>query len=104
MITQRRVFQGKVGQAAAIVGKIKEIQRMLAGQGWPAGRIYTDLFSGQTDRVAWELDMESLAAMDTAFQMTGLDTATQQAFGKWFSELTPLIEGAAVELWTRQDV
>lgn len=103
MITQRRVFQAKVGQAPAVVAKVKEFQQLMQGRGLGVGRIYTDLYSGHTDRVAWEMDVESLGAMEAALQMTTTAPATQRAFAKWFSELAPLIEGATVELWTLED-
>ena len=103
MIIQRRVFQAKVGQAAAVVAKVREYEALMQQRGWPAGRIYTDLYSGHTDRVAWEIDMESLAHMESAFNIEVLDPASQKAFAQWFEGLTPLIEGATVELWTREE-
>ncbi len=64
MVTQRRVFQAKPGQSGAVVAKMKEFQPILERQGDPTPRIYTDLLSGNTDRVVWEFDIESLSALE----------------------------------------
>ena len=103
MITERRVFQAKVAQAGAVVAKIKEFQELTKNTGWPAGRVYTDLVSGHTDRVAWEADLGSLGELESTQQSIMQSPASQRLFAKWFGELTPLIEGATVELWTRED-
>ena len=103
MIIQRRVFQAKVGQAAAVVAKVREYEALMQQRGWPAGRIYTDLYSGHTDRVAWEIDLESLGQMEAAFQAAVQDAASQKVFAQWFEGLKPLIEGATVEMWTREE-
>ena len=103
MIVERRVFQAKVGQASAVVAKIREFQTLVGASSWPPGRIYTDLYSGHTDRVAWEVDIESLGQMESLLKASLQKAASQKAFAKWFEGLTPLIEGATVELWTRQE-
>ena len=97
MIVERRVFQAKVGQSGAVVGKLKEAENLFSGVGLPSGRIYTDYFSGATDRVAWEIVIESLGAFEGL--MSAID-AEAAAFGAWFGELSALIEGANVEHWT----
>ncbi len=99
MITQRRVFQAKLGAAGAVVAKMKEFQPILEKHGGLGSRIYTDLYSGDTDRVVWEFDIESLAKLES-FDREG---SQDPAFGKWFEGLKPLIKGATVELWTRED-
>jgi len=102
MITQRRLFQAKVGQAGHVVAKIKEFESSFERFGGSTNRIYTDMLSGKTDRVVWEFDTESLTSLESTFQEVGQDPEYQKAFGKWFQELLPLIESATVELWKRE--
>jgi hypothetical protein len=103
MIVERRVFQAKPGAAATVVAKLKEFQPLLKRSGGPATRIYADHYSGRTDRVAWEFDHESLAALEAFEQKLMEQPETLRAYETWFSGLTPLIEGASVELWKRED-
>lgn len=103
MITQRRVFQAKPGMGGAVVAKMKEFDAISSNQDGPPRRIYSDLFSGRTDRVAWEFDVESLAHLETMFRETTQDAGTRKAYEDWYEGLKPLIEGATVELWIRQD-
>ena len=56
MITQRRVFQAKPGAAGSVVAKMKEFQAIFEKHGGPACRYYTDVLSGNTDRVVGEFD------------------------------------------------
>ena len=101
MITQRRVFQAKIGQAGQVVTKMQEFQPWFEKHGGPTSRIYTDLFSGKTDRVVWEFDAESLGKLESIFWEAGQDPDYQKAYGNWYESLMPLIEGATVELWNR---
>ena len=96
MIVERRVFQAKVGQSGAVVGKLKEAENLFRGVGLPTGRVYTDYFSGATDRVAWEIEVENLGALEG---MMGALDAEAAKFEAWFGELSALIEGATVEHW-----
>ena len=59
MITQRRVFRAKPGASGAVVNNLKEFQPIVERGGGPLRRIYTDLLSGETDRVVWEFDFAS---------------------------------------------
>jgi hypothetical protein len=65
MITQRRVFQAKTGAAGAVVAKMKEFQSIFEKSGGSASRIYTDYYSGRTDRVVWEFDVENLGKLES---------------------------------------
>jgi hypothetical protein len=103
MIIERRVFQAKPGAAAAVVAKLKEFQPLLERSGGPPTRVYTDHYSGRTDRVAWEFDYESLAAQEAFEQALMEQPEALRDYETWFSGLTPLIEGATVELWKRED-
>ena len=102
MITQRRVFQAKIGQAGQVVAKMKEFQPSFEKYGGPTTRIYTDLFSGNTDRVVWEFDAESLGKLESIFWAAGQDPDYQKAFENWYEGLKPLIEMATVELWNKE--
>jgi len=102
MITQRRVFQSKIGQAGQVVAKMKEFQPFFEKHGGPTSRIYTDLLSGNTDRIVWEFDTENLSSLESIFWTAGKDPDYQKAYESWFEGLKPLIEGASVELWNRE--
>ena len=99
MITQRRVFQAKPGAAGAVVAKMKDFQPIFESQGGPPCRIYTDLLSGHTDRVVWEFQIENLTALESLFWAASQDAEYQKSYEDWYQDLTPLIEGATVELW-----
>jgi hypothetical protein len=103
MITQRRVFQAKVGAADAVVAKIKEFESSMSKRGFPKGRVYTDFHSGRTDRVAWEVDVESLAEFEKAASVITQDAEAMKFYETWYEGLKPLIEGANVSLWSRAD-
>lgn len=102
MITQRRVFRAKPGAAAAVVAKMKEFQPILEKLVGPAYRIYTDFYSGHTDRVVWEFDIESLSKLEDMDRAIAQSNEYRKAFESWFEGLRPLIEGAKVELWNRE--
>jgi hypothetical protein len=99
MITERRVFQAKTGEAASVVAKLKEAHPMLEKLGYSTGRIYTDFYSGRTDRVVWEFDHEKLDSLENLEQGLGKDAELLKTFNNWFAGLKGLIEGAEVELW-----
>ncbi len=101
MITQRRVFQAKPGAAGAVVAKMKEFQPIFEKHGGSATRIYTDLYSGRTDRIAWEYDVESLSELED-FDKVLKKPEVSKDFGRWYQGLMPLIEGAIVELWNKE--
>ncbi len=102
MITERRVFQAKIGEATAVVAKLREAQPMLAKFGYKVGRIYTDYYSGQADRVVWEIDHESLGNLESLEQGLSKDAELLKAFEDWFAGLKMLIDGATVELWRQE--
>ncbi len=102
MITQRRVFQAKPGAAAAVVARMKEFQPIYEKHAGPASRIYTDLYSGRTDRVVWEFDAESLGSLQSMDWEASKNAEFQKAYERWFEGLKALIEGATVELWNRE--
>ena len=102
MITERRIFQAKTGEAGAVLAKIKEAQPIQEKLGSPSSRVYTDFYSGRTDRVVWELDHESIGMIETFYQTMSRDQEFTKFFETWFKELQSLIEGATVELWHRE--
>jgi hypothetical protein len=102
MITQRRVFQAKPGEAGAVVAKMKEFQPILRKTSGTESRIYTDLYSGYTDQVVWEFDIESLSNLENFDKELLQGDEIRKAFEHWFEGLQPLIVGAKVELWNRE--
>ena len=102
MITERRVFQAKTGEATAVVAKLKEAQPMLEKLGYPAGRIYTDYYSGRSDRVVWEFDHKDLSDLENLEQGLSQNAELVKVFENWFGGLKSVIEGAKVELWRRE--
>ncbi len=102
MITQRRVFRAKTGMGSSVVTKMKEFQSIFDKQGGPQCRIYTDLLSGETDRVVWEFDVESLTALEQLFWAASQDPGYQREYESWYDGLKPLIEVATVELWNQE--
>ena len=103
MITQRRVFQAKSGSSGGVVAKMKEFQPIFEQAGGPAARIYTDFFSGPTDRVVWEFDVDNLAALENVFWAASQNAEYQAAYESWYAGLAPLLEGATVEIWNREN-
>ena len=99
MVPQRRVFQAKPGVTGAVVAKMNEFQPIFESQGGPPCRIYTDRLSGHTDRVVWAFQIENLTALKNLFWAASQDAEYQKTYGAWYQALTPLIEGATVELW-----
>ena len=100
MITQRRVFRAKPGASSAVVSKLKEFQPIVERVGGPPRRIYTDLLSGETDRVVWEFDVENLTVLEDMNKSAFEDAEFKSAYEQWWTGLQPLIEGAVVELWS----
>jgi len=96
MIVQRRIFKAKVGQAPTVASKVKEFVKITKDFGWGQSRIYTDYLSGETDRVAWEVEIESLGQIESLYAKCA-DNAELQA---WFGGMMPLIESASVKHWT----
>ena len=70
MVTQRRVFRAKNGASGAVVSKLKEFQPIVEHAGGPPRRIYTDLFSGESDRGVRKLDVEHLTALEEMTKST----------------------------------
>jgi hypothetical protein len=102
MITERRIFQAKTGEAGAVVAKCKEAQALLERLGYSTGRIYTDFYSGRTDRVAWEFDHEGIASLENLDQGLAKDAELAKDFNNWFTGLKLLIENAEVGLWHKE--
>ncbi len=102
MITQRRVFQAKPGAAGAVVAAMKAFQPLLEKASGVGSRIYTDLYSGHTDQVVWEFDVENLGKLESFDREITQNDELRKAFQDWFEGLKPLIEGATVELWNRE--
>jgi hypothetical protein len=99
-IIQRRVFYGKVGTADRLVEWAREMYGML-GEHEPdlVFRIMTDYQSGRTDRLAVEVETESMAKLEAAIEKEMTDPKLRERFGAAFSKLESLIDYAEVEQW-----
>lgn len=102
MVTQRRIFQAHPGSGAAVVEKMKEYQTIFDQHGGPSARIYTDQLSGETDRVVWEFDVDSLGELEKIFWAASQNPDYVKAYESWYEGLKPLIQVATVELWNRE--
>ncbi len=102
MITERRIFQAKIGEAMVVVAKLKEAQPMLEKLGYPVGRIYTDYFSGRSDRVVWEFDHKDLSDLENLEKGLSQNAELVKVFENWFGGLKSVIKGAKVELWRQE--
>ncbi len=102
MIIERRVFQAKTGEAPAVVAKLKEAKPMLEKLGYTVGRIYTDYYSGRSDRVVWEFDHKELSDLENLEQGLSQNAELVKVFENWFEGLKSVIEGAIVELWRQE--
>ncbi len=97
MIVARRVFQAKYGRADDLVAVIKKGQDLMKNNGFPEGRILTDL-SGRMFTIVWESEYTSLAAFE---EMRNKAFAVPE-FGPWFQEMQPLVESGSTEFYTLQ--
>lgn len=103
MFTERRIFQAKVGEAAAVVALLKDFDSKSSSMGMPAGRIYTDHLSGSTDRVVWVHDIESIGQYESTMAASMQDASQAKQFEEWFGQLKSHITGAKVEFWRREN-
>lgn len=100
-IVQRRVFYGKVGAAGELVGWANEMYSLIKQSNPTINyRIMSDHQSGRTDRVATEIEVESLMELDSMLASTMEDEDSKAKFEEIFSRLAGLIDHAEVEQWT----
>lgn len=100
-IMHRKTFHAKVGQAGPLVQHFQEADERMKGFGiaWET-RIYTDYFSGRSDRVVVEWVLDNLADMDD--QMAQIMELPEGAayFETWMAKLNDMIHYADAENWT----
>ncbi len=100
-IIQRRVFYGKVGAADELVGWATDMYGLIKTHNPSISyRIMSDHQSGRTDRVVSEIEVDSLADLDSMLSSIMEDGNARGEFEKHFSKLGNLIEYAEVEQWT----
>ena len=103
MITHRRIYRGKPGNAQPIVAKLREYEDFAERGGNPIPyRIYTDRLSGNTDRVVLEMDAESIGALEALYAARSAVPGADRFVKQWQAEMFPLIEGAYMENWRRE--
>ena len=100
-IVQRRVFYGKVGAAGELVNWANEMYGLIK-ESSPGikYRVMSDHQSGRTDRVASEIEVESLGALESMLDTMMENPETRAKFESTFGRLTSLIDYAEVEQWT----
>ena len=97
-IIHRRTFYAKVGQAGPILAHLREFGKIAAQHGMAIKeRFLTDHQSGRTDRVVWEWEIESTAALD--MEAFAGNQAAADALSKWELTMNGMIEYAEVENW-----
>jgi len=99
-IIQRRIFYGKVGAADELVRWANEMYGLIKESN-PAikYRVLSDYQSGRTDRVVSEIEVDSLAGLESMLEATMTDDATRAKFESIFGRLGTMIEHAEVEQW-----
>ena len=100
-IVHRRIFQAKVGQSAPLVQHFQEAEEQMKGYGinWET-RIYTDHFSGRSDRVAVEWLMDDLGEMDAELGRIMEIPEAAAYFEAWMAQMNDMIHYADAENWT----
>ena len=102
-IIERRIFYGKVGSGGDLAEASRQFFQTLESAGVDFNtRILTDYQSGRTDRVVYEMEAESIGAIESAMAGVMEDPAAQEAFGKLEGRLQELITHAEVEHWQVQ--
>jgi hypothetical protein len=99
-IIQRRVFYGKVGAADELISWANEMYSLIKESNPTVKfRVMSDYQSGRTDRVVSEIEVDSLASLESMLDDTMADEATGKKFESIFGRLGALIDHAEVEQW-----
>ena len=100
-IVHRRIFYAKVGQAAPLVQHFQEADEQMKGYGigWDT-RIYTDYYSGRSDRVVVEWVFDDLGDMDAEFGRIMEIPEAAAFFEAWMAKMNDMIHYADAENWT----
>jgi len=100
-IVHRRTFYAKVGQATQLVQHFQEAETQMKdyGIGWET-RIYTDYYSGRSDRVVVEWVLEDLGEMDAELNRVMEIPESGAFFGAWMRKLNDMITHAEGDNWT----
>ncbi len=103
-IIERRTFYGRVGSAGELVEISKAFFAAIAKSGvnYPV-RVLSDHQSGRTDRVVYEMEVPSIAAVEEMMQSLGENEELGAALGALEARLNKLITHAEVEHWQIAD-
>lgn len=102
-VIERRTFYGKAGAADELVSVVKEMYGLVSEA--RAGlnvRVLTDHYSGRTDRVVAEVEMDSIADMEATVEQLTTAPGMEEKFQATFAKLQQLIDYAEVEFWQVQ--
>ena len=102
-IIERRIFYGKVGKAGELVEGVLEFFKVLTSAGVDSDiRILTDYQSGRSDRVVYEMEADSIGAIEGLMARLMEEPSLQKAFGELEGKLKDLITHTEVEHWQVQ--
>ncbi|MBA4181892.1 MAG: hypothetical protein C0506_14980 [Anaerolinea sp.] len=91
MIVERLTFQAKYGQGDALVGLVREFNRIGASKGLPTvPRVYVDR-TGPMFTVIWDSEHKDITAY-AANSATETSMYSDPEFQAWFAKMMPLVE------------
>mgnify|MGYP000004904874 FL=1 len=100
-ILHQRIFQAKPGQAAPLVEHFKSAIEQMSNYGiaWET-RIYTDYYSGRSDRVMVEWVLENVGDIDAdGATVMGIPEAAD-FFGGWTGQMNDMVVHSDADNWT----
>ena len=99
-LVQRRIFYGKVGSGHRLIELMQQGNMLVRGAGLAIKpRVLSDYNSGRTDRIMVEWEAESVEELEAIQTEVSAYPEGPEERGKFFVELSGLIEYAEVETW-----
>ena len=99
-IVERRTFYAKIGNANELIEHLKTGDEALERYGMEyKTRILSDHYSGRTDRVVAEWEMDSPGEVDAAIAKAMEDPQAKAESDTWLDKLNDLIHHAEAESW-----
>ncbi|MDA1256927.1 MAG: hypothetical protein O3C10_03675 [Chloroflexi bacterium] len=103
-IIERRTFYGKVGAGTELVHAIRdEFEAMRTAGVDVQYRILTDYLSGRSDRVIYEIETDSVGALEEMMERAGAAESVRDSLARLEIILRDTITHAEVELLRVQD-
>ena len=95
----RRVFAARVGKADQLIEHFKGQMAEIEKQGIKA-RILSDHWTGRSDRVAVEWEVNELADLEKGMAATMATPAGQESFKSWEAKMNEMIHYSEAETWS----